>query len=521
MATTANQAVGSTTLKRLLAISAVLVLSPACDLGGTPAASCPPQFASASGAAVYVSGACGSDAGDGSQANPLRTIGAAVGRAQTGTTILLGAGTYSEDVKLPGGVHLVGQGSVRITPQTSGVRVWGEGQSTLSGLVIHGAKGDGISVEKTAVRLEHVTVEDTVASASSPGNGVAVDGAPSVELSACTIRSNAGFGVRVHASGTASIIDPLFHGDPRGAATTGAIIDPLFMPSSSIGNNLLGGVAIIDPLFVPNPAVGFTNLLLHATLIQGNSHYGVLLQGASANVAHTAVAGTLLAGDVGDGISVQSRTDESAEGGNPVLNVDQGSLVLGNARVGVNIGTFATATIDGEVSQSGRGGVWAIGYATTLTLSKTASLLKNTMVGVAVTNGAHLVCNGARIAGTTPRAVSAGGKTDDMADGIGIYGAAHGAISGATLADNPRAGIVASKCGTDSAGNPDVSITGTQITGSKYETVIKCPGTQRAAVGNPKDPSASSDAGGENAGVDLIIQDSPCDNGSLDPTCAQ
>ncbi|MBI5609865.1 MAG: right-handed parallel beta-helix repeat-containing protein [Deltaproteobacteria bacterium] len=488
--------------------------SPACDLGGSSAASCPPQFASASGSAVYVSAACGSDAGDGSLGAPLRTIGAAVARAQTGTTILVAAGTYSEDIKLPGGVHLIGQGAVRITPNVGGLAVWGEGQSTLSGLTIRGAKGEGISVQKTAVRLERVIVEETTASASAPGSGVVVEGSPSVELSACQIRNNAGFGVRVHASGPTSIIDPLFHGDPRSAGGTGAIIDPLFMPASVIGHNLLGGVAIIDPLFVPNPVTA--DLLLHATLVHENGQYGVLLQGASGKLAHSAVAGTLFAGDVADGVAVLTRGDEQAAP-NPTLSIDKGSLVLGNGRVGVNVATYATATIDGEVSLSGRGGVWGLGYATTITLSKSAALLKNTMVGVAVTNGAHLICDGAHIAGTMPRAVSAGSKTDSMADGIGIYGAARGVVTGATLADNPRAGLVASKCGTTSDGEPDVSVTGTQITGSKFEVVIQCPFMPNGAMSTPKDPSASSDSGED--GKNLIVPDSFCDNGSLDPTC--
>ncbi len=506
----------STTPLQLLAIAAVFGLSPACDLGGSGAASCPPQFASTTGTVVYVSAACGSDTGDGTLGAPLRSIGAAVARAQTGTTILLAAGNYSEDIKLPGGVHMVGQGAVRITPNLGGLTIWGEGQSTLSGLTIRGAKGDGILVQNTAVRLERVTVEQTSATASAPGNGVAVEGSPSVELSACQIRDNAGFGVRVQASGPTSIIDPLFHGDPRSAGGTGAIIDPLFMPSSVIGHNLLGGVAIIDPLFAPNPVA--TDLLLHATLVHDNSQYGVLLQGASGKLAHSAVAGTLFAGDVADGVSVQTRGDgQSAP--NPTLAIDKGSLVLGSGRVGVNVATYASATIDGEVSLSGRGGVWGLGYQTTITLSKTASFLKNTMVGVAVTNGAHLVCEGAHIAGTMPRAVTAGSKSDTMADGIGIYGAAHGAISGATLADNPRAGLVASKCGINSEGEPDVSVTGTQITGSKYDVVIQCPPMNQRATGAPKDPSASADFGEDGNG--LVVPNSFCDNGSLDPSCTQ
>lgn len=500
---------------KLLALAAAFGLSPACDLGGSSAASCPPQFASTSGVAVYVSAACGSDTGDGSQAAPLRTIGAAVARAQTGSTILLAAGTYSEDIKLPGGVHMVGQGAVRITPTTGGLTVWGEGQSTLSGLTIRGAKGDGIAVQKTAVRLERVTVEETTATASAAGNGVTVEGAPSVELSSCQIRNNAGFGVRVHGSGPTSIIDPLFHGDPRSAGGNGAIIDPLFMPSSVIGKNLLGGVAIIDPLFAPNPVAA--DLLLHATLVHENGQYGVLLQGASGKLAHSAVAGTLLAGDVADGVAVQGRGDGQAAP-NPTLSIDKGSLVLGSGRVGVNVATYASATIDGEVSLSGRGGVWGLGYSTTITLSKSASLLKNTMVGVAVTNGAHLICDGAHIAGTLPREVKAGSKTDTMADGIGIYGAAHGAISGATLADNPRAGLVASKCGTTSDGEPDVTVTGTKITGSKFDVVIQCPTMAQGAVSTPKDPTAANDAGADGGG--LVVPDSFCDNGSLDPTCA-
>ena len=83
--------------------------------------------------AVFVSPK-GSDSANGSQASPLRTVGAAVGRAASGQTIVLRAGTYTESVTLPANKQLTVQsypheavwfdGSQPVTSWTRSGSVW-------------------------------------------------------------------------------------------------------------------------------------------------------------------------------------------------------------------------------------------------------------------------------------------------------------------------------------------------------------------------------------------------------------
>lgn len=72
---------------------------------------------------ICVDGTNGNDStGDGTQINPLQTIGAAVAAASSGQCIFVGPGTYTGNFVLPTGVALVGSGrGVTILYATSGV----------------------------------------------------------------------------------------------------------------------------------------------------------------------------------------------------------------------------------------------------------------------------------------------------------------------------------------------------------------------------------------------------------------
>lgn len=506
----------SPTARIALGLGLALLTGPSCDSPESSAATCPPTFASASGPAVYVSAVCGADSGDGTQAQPLRTLSAGVARAKAGTTVLAAAGTYSESVALPGGVSLAGFGKVRIVPFGNGISVSGPGQTTISGVTVSGAKGTGIAVTGTVIRLENVRVEATVAGAGGSGSGVAISAAAKVEIVASQLVGNAKYGVEVSGSGPTSIIDPLFHVDPRGLAGNVAIIDPLFLPHSEATGNGQGGVAIIDPLFAPAPDTTQPDLLLTATRIADNGRFGVVLQGASAVVQRSAIAMTHKTdSEVADGLSVQPGKDAARA---VSVTVDKASILLGNARAGVMVGAAGDIAIDGEISHSGKGGIWAHGSQTTVRLGANAVLFGNTMIGVAVSEGAHLECNGARIAKAAPRKVSSGGKSDEMADGIGIYSNAHGSIVGSKLDDNPRAAVIASNCGVDAYGQPDVQVKDTAISGSKFQVVVQCPAAM-AAVGGPKDATPPSAGGTDANGSDLVLQTSVCDEGAAEDTC--
>ena len=79
--------------RRIVAQMAILALSLSAPVLAVTHA---PQAAAADGNIIHVSAEGGSDAGDGTAAKPLQTIGAALKKAGGGDTIELANGTYRE-----------------------------------------------------------------------------------------------------------------------------------------------------------------------------------------------------------------------------------------------------------------------------------------------------------------------------------------------------------------------------------------------------------------------------------------
>lgn len=457
-----------------------------CDLGdgATPAAAADPcrgvTWPAASGAVTRVA-SCGRDTGDGSAARPYLTISAALAVAKPGSTVVVAKGTYAESLAVAAGVSLAGSGLLEVTlapPGKAGIVITGKGHTRIAGLRVTGAVGAGVSVQDSAVTLVSVRIEKTKADTTpGSGHGVSATQPAALVLEGCQLIDNEGVGlVAARASGAVSIVDPLFLKDPkataRGNGTVG-IVDPLFLPASLVKGNLSGGIAIVDPLFVPTPG-GPQALRLAGTDVADNGLFGVQLNGAGASIEATALRGTK-AGKLGGGDGLQLAL--ATKGATPAATVrlDARSIVTGNARAGVAVfSAAATVDVEAEVSLAGRAGVWAEGAQTTIRVLQAALLADNGLVGVAVKAGATLEMSGGRISGTRPVKVAAanGGAPFEMADGIGIYGQAHARISGAKLDANPRAGILARQCAANGLGLPDVEVTSTSISGSKYGIVV-------------------------------------------------
>ena len=376
---------------------------------------------------------------------------------------------------MPAGVHLHGVGRTRVHLRPSGqpgIQVSGSAaQTRVQGLAVEDATGVGIAAAGAALRLEDVAVENTLAQAGvAPGHGVQVNQGATLELFGCRIAGNAGVGIHATGIGKVTIIDPLF-APPATGATIG-IIDPLFVPKSEVVQNQGGGIAIIDPLFLKADTTDDGSLLLQATDVRDNRRFGVALYGAGARLVRTAIRGTQKgAGDLAEGLLVAAGKHAAAT---PGVNIDAGSAIHGNGRAGVLVLGAAKVEVSGDLSHNLHGGLWAQGKASEVTLTKTARLFQNTSVGIAVTAGAKLVVDGARIEKTLARDFKAknGGKSGEVGDGIGVFGKASAKVNNAQLLGNVRAAIIGHDVALRSDGSPDLTVTGSVMQGGKYGIVL-------------------------------------------------
>ena len=474
-------------------------------------------------AVLYVSGKTGSSDGDGSAARPLSTIGVALAKltpGSTGTTIAIAAGEYPENLTIPAFVSLVGLGADKVVISGKngiGIAISGAGDHLVSGLAVKGSVGAGISgsgdpKDSGGFRLSHVEVSGVTASGARPGHGVDVAGVYSVRLESCSIHDNAGIGVVVR-GGWASIIDPLFTKDPRGSDV--GIIDPLFLPASSISHNAGGGVAIIDPLFLP---MGGPQLFITATDVGFNGHFGVAAFGGGVAIGYTAIHGTT--GADGDGVLLGPGTVPPAASV-PVSSITT-SILTGNARAGVLVNAAVRLDFDCESSLNGHGGLWAQQASASINTHAGANIARNTLVGIAASNGGSINVAGSRIADTQPFVYLPAGTTVTIsaADGIGVYTNAHGFISGASISGNSRAAVLAKDCAAKIDGSPDLTVESCIISGSKWGVVVNGTYGQAApsAGGTGSNSFDGVDAAKQADNAELPAPESACADGSYNCT---
>lgn len=444
------------------------------------------RFAAGNASAVHVA-TCGDDGADGTMARPLRTIAKAVSKAKFGQSIAVAPGRYAESVSLPGGITLVGTGATEVTlaPEGAiGLQVKGEGETTVQGLSIQGATRLGIAVATASLRLTDVGIRGTKKSLTGAGgHGLETHASPQVTLSGVVLEGNAGVGACFFGGGVVSILDPSFlphpEIEPRSADDT---LSTTWSPTTRITDNAGGGLAfvrkdgnavgILDPSFL----VGGANL-------SGNRLFGLGTWGVPGVLSRSAVQQTQAvdAKAFGDGVLIVADPGAQSQ-----VQVDAGSIVRGNARVGVFVTGSAAVTAAALVANNGHGGVWLQGPDAYGAITADAALRHNAWLGVGAAQGAHLTVEAATIAQTQGLtwASPSGGLAVQIGDGVGIFSGARAKLTGTQLVDNLRAGLLADGAGSASSAQPmpDIVLQAVSISGGQVGLALTAASKQQVPV---------------------------------------
>ncbi len=478
--------------------------------------SCTETWPAASGSTKYVSSACGSSSGDGTQAAPFASPDQAAKVAKPGDTIVLAGGGYSGALTLPGGVNLLGPGAGKATLAAggqAGITIAGSGKTTITGIAVTGAAGVGISSTGVSLVLTDVAVSGTKPTAKGEGgHGVQAEGGAELVLESAKIQNNVGTGVLAVGVATVSIVDPAFKPGASDGGT--AIVDPAFAPASVISGNEGGGVAIVDPAFAPgsNDAPKLP-VQIAATDIRKNKNFGLALFGGGASITRTAIRDTLktATGDYADGVVVASSAKTKAG----ALVVDAQSAVTGNGRAGLLAATQAQVSVHGELSGNETGGAWVQGAGAVLQLGSKARLRNNGLLGAGANKGGRIEVTGARIEATQARkfAEPTGGLPEEVGDGIGAFNGSSLQVKGARIANNARAGVIAHqpKAGVGAIGI-DIDISGSDFEGGQFGIVVNKAGLGKlpdavGLKGDNKFAAVKKDV--DNAG-NLLVRSTVC-----------
>jgi len=487
----------------------------------------PDENGSFDGPAVYVDAVKGSAAGAGTFDDPVNTLEAAIKLAKAGDTLVLSAGTFSESVALPADVHIKGEGSgktvIKPPKDGSGITLGKDGVDIkIEGVAITEAWGYGISAPVVGLTLVDVKVEKTKMKTGSPGtgHGIQVIGAAKLKMENCNVTMSAGTGVIAQKVASVSIVDPAYSVSPRGGSGSQSIVDPAYSPASSIAGNFGGGIAIVDPAYSPGGKgksdSSAEHFVIKSTIIKDNRMYGLAVYGGSGTVFNSAITGTQKhsSQDFADGLVLSDGSDPDLQG---AIKIAGNAVIGGNQRTGLLLSTPAIVDVDGEIRGNIHGGLWARGDKALIRLSSEARVTENKMVGAAVTWGARLEANGARIEKTQLAAFGnpGGGIPVQIGDGVGVFDKSHAKMDGATLEGNARAGVVAHGSAANKSGQVDIQISGTKFIGGEFGIVVN---KQKAGATPASVPTAeytkNNSFDGQKTKVEpagnLDVQVSPC-----------
>ena len=451
--------------------------------------------------------------GDGSKANPVKTIAEALGVVPAGGRIALGTGVYDEPIHIEKAVTIEGRcpSMVRVqgtgTVATYAYVVWVDGTDdvALRGLEIGGAGfgvlatyATGLKIEGVHVRsatnvgleLEGSTTEVSIAKSwvdgtlpgSDPllvGMGVVVGRGARATLTKSAIVANHAYGVLAAYTGTeVTLTDSLVeHTLPRqsdgrfgrgATAENGAKLT--LIDTALVKNHEQGVVAIQDAT-----KLTMTNSLVEDTLpSEANAEFGegvVVAAGAELTLLGTAILGNHFAG-----VSVQETEAEVTITGNLIegtlcqqsdgtggvgVGVLEAKLTLGESAIVANqingldvIGTRSKVTATGALIE-GQGGVGIrVYFGATLTLDRSA-VVENRGQGISASHAhTNMTATGSLVAGTLPMA-DAG-----LGDGVTVIEGAHATLEANAIVVNRDGGLGVQNEGTE------VTATGNLIAGT-------------------------------------------------------
>ncbi len=523
---------------KFLIAAIALALTPACGGGGACDAE---VWAIPTGAALFV-GKCGSaDGADGSRESPYTSITAAAKAATSGTTIVVGAGTWAESVELPAGVTLVGiKGQTKLTPPPGKMGVHTaatSGYVEVRNVDISGASTAAIRSEGASLGVYGGDIGGTLRTPPSfeGGSGIVLVGCakaphdshcPSLVVLTAKIHDNEGYGILAYGARVVYIRDAGSKG-PRAAAAKEpdalgpvAGVFPDFLPASIISNNKQGGVAAVFPDFKPTDGMGvFPDFLvtIFGTAIQGNGQSGLATFGAGQasyviNVDNSLISDTqratgASATEAASGIAmVESGTAGTTLG---QLVLGPGAVVANNAQAGVLVNATANvqAIVRSDITGNQFGGIWGMGAGASVELRQEGRVSDNKLMGLAGVSGAQLaVRDKARVARTlTTPWQNPLGKSVDLGDGCGVFLGARLTVDQARFADNARSHIIAHHPAADQGVLAGFDVKGAQFQGGQFGVAINADGAPQMPATMAADLSSAA-LGNTFSGVAVPVQ---------------
>ena len=441
--------------------------------------------------------------GDGSKANPVKTIAEALAEVPAGGRIALGTGAYDEPIHITKAVTIEGrcpsmvrvQGTGPVGPDAFVVWVDAADDVTLRGLEIGGAgfgvfatyaaglKIEGVHVRSatsvglilqesiTEVSITKSWIDSTLSENNGLfGRGVEVAYGARATLTETAIVANHDIGVlAINTETEVTLTDSLVEGTlPResdGRQGMGADAEDgakLTLADSAIVKNHKYGVIALDQA----TELALTNSLVEGTLpSEASAQFGdgvVVVAGAGLTVLGTAILSNQTAGvnaeDMGTEVTVirslvkatlLQQSDGTGGVGVGVLNgakmtLGESAIVANHSR-GLEVsGTETEVTAIGIIveGQGARGIDVRLGAI--LTLDRSA-VIENRSSGIAANDpGTNLTTTGSLVAGTLPR-------KGDGENGYGVvaYESAHATLGANAIVSNRNIGLLVQAEGTE------------------------------------------------------------------------